>query len=114
MELVDMSNKDRLLWMRNHHAHFTGIVKDYTSFMEFINDWDEKLALWGIELSNHGIYLTLYIQLDFSEYESYHVIMGSNGHLAISSCVWFEEYCANTLMNIFTEEYMNEEDIVMG
>ena len=114
MELVDISNEERLLWMRKRHAHFTGIVKDYSSFEEYINDWDEKLALWGIELSNRGAYLTLYMQLDFTEYESYHVIMGGNGHLAISSCVYFEDYCANTLMDIFTEEYVDEEDIVKG
>lgn len=111
MDLTDMTSEERLLWMRKRHAHFTGIVKDYTSFSEFIEDWDEKLALWGIELRNQGEYLTLYMQLDFSEYESYHVIMGNNGHLAVSSCVWFEEYCANTLMNIFTEEYVDEDNM---
>lgn len=41
----------------------------------------------GIGLTDCGKYLKLYIQLDFSEYEEYYVIMGDNEHLTVSEIV---------------------------
>lgn len=111
MDLVCMSDKELFEWRRKRHAHFTSIVKDYTSFDDFVKDWDEKMALWGIEVTKEENYVSLRMQFDFSDYECYHVIMGPDGHLAMSGVIWCEELCANMLVNIFTENYVDEEDI---
>ena len=111
MDLICMSEKELFELRRKRHAHFTGIVKDYTSFDDFVKDWDEKMALWGIELTKWENYISLRMQFDFSEYECYHVIMGPDNHLAMSAVIWCEESCANTLVDVFTGDYMDTEDI---
>lgn len=112
MDLVDMTHNERIAMMRKRYAHFCELVKKYTSFEDFIQDMDEKLALWGIGLDESDDWLTLYIALDYSEYEEYHVIMGDDGHLTMSKGVyWQDDYCCNSLINIFTDDYIDEEDI---
>ncbi len=100
--------------MRKRHAHFTEIVKDYTSFDDFLHDWREKMELWGVEVNEGEDIISLYIQLDFTDYEEYYVIMGNDGHLAISSVAECKELCASTLVNIFDGSYPDEEDIIKG
>lgn len=100
--------------MRKRHAHFTEIVKDYTSFDDFLRDWCEKMELWGVEVNESKDIISLYIKLDFTDYEEYYVIMGKDGHLAISSVAGCKELCANTLVNIFDGSYPDEDDIIKG
>lgn len=111
MDLVNMTEQERFMWMRKRHTHFTAIVKGYTSFENLIRDWEEKMALWGVEMTNCGEYIRLHIQLDITEYEDYHVVMGAYGHLTISPAVWWEENYANTLSDIFTGHHLEAEDI---
>lgn len=105
---------EQLAMMRRRHDMFTGIVENYTSFADFLRDWRELLTLLGLEIKECDQYVSLYMQLDFTDYEQYHVIMGRDGHLAISSSAWCEMYCANILINIFTGAGVDGEDIVKG
>lgn len=41
-------------------------------------------------------------------YEEYHVVMGKDGHLALSTGVEFEEICANMVGDVITSEYLDD------
>lgn len=106
--------EDSLVKMRKRHAGFTELVKEYRSFDDFMRDWYEKMTLFGAEVCKCSDCISIYIQLDFTDYEQYYVIMGKDGHLAMSPVVGWEDKCANTLTNIFTGEDVEDEDIVKG
>ena len=108
MDYEELDKKQLLEWRRKRHSYFTDIVKDYTSFEEFIRDWDDKLFLTGIQLTQGDGFLRLYIQFNYYAYEEYHVIIGENGHLKLSNGVGFEEICANMIKGISTDEYLDE------
>ena len=91
--------------MRQRHAGFMEIVKNYTSFDDFLNDWKDLMTLFGTEVTAGSKYVGLYIQIDYTDYEDYTVIMGKDGHLTMSPEVgWQNECCANEHTNIFTGE----------
>lgn len=101
MDLIDMTPDERHALMRKRHAYFNGLVKNYTSFEDFIKDMDEQLAIWGIELWNDRDSLGLYISLGYSEYEEYTIIKGADGHLAVSDDVgWQDDSCANSVVKL--------------
>ena len=113
MDLVDMSFEDRYSMMRKRHLYLNEIAKLYTSLDDFAKGKDEWFAIVGVELTHCGEYISLFIPLGFNEYETYHVIPGRDGHLTISEVIWWEHpYCFNDVMNIFTEESVEEEDIL--
>ena len=94
------------------HAGFMEIVKDYTSFKDFLNDWEDLMTLFGTEVTAGSEWVDLYIQIDYTDYEDYTVIMGKDGHLTMSPEVWWQnEFCSNEHTNIFTGEEVDEEDI---
>lgn len=104
MDLTAMSNKDRFEWMRKRHAFLNDIVKPYTSLSELVKDKDEWFALRGIDLTKNDDdgYASIYIWLDYGEYDAYFVIPGKDGHLTISEIVlWQDDCCANTYVNPF-------------
>ena len=105
--------KKRLELMRKRQAYFSGIADDYESLEEFTNTQKEWFELLGIELYQESpSYLSLRIQLDYTDYETYHIIYGDNGHLTISDIIWWQDlYCANSLLNIQTGEHADEENI---
>lgn len=103
--------EDNLANLRKRHAGFTEIVKEYTSFDDFMRDWHEKMPLFGTEVERGSDCISLRIQIDYTDYEQYHVIMGRDGHLAMSSAVWWNDMFANTLTNIFTGEKVDIDDI---
>jgi len=53
-------------------------------------------------------YVRLYIQFNYYGYEEFHVVMGQDGHLALSSGVGFEELCANMVGDVLTGEYLDD------
>ena len=97
-------------WRRKRYDHFTEIVKHYTSLDDFISEWEEKMALWGVELTKHeeNNYVAIYMQLDFCSYNEFHVIMDNDGHLALSKGIGMEEICANMIMDIDFGEYLDD------
>ena len=105
--------KERLGRMRKRQAYFSAVAEEYESFDEFIRTQKDRLEIFGIELSqDNGSYLSLRIQLDFTDYETYHIIYGDNGHLTVSDIIWWQDlYCANSIMNIQTGVHADEEDI---
>ena len=103
---------DRLEMMRKRQAYFSAVAEEYTSFADFIKAQDMWLAIMGIELTDFGQYLKLHIQLDFSEYEEYYVIMTDNGHLSVSDIVmWNDDVCCSSYINVSTRESADEESI---
>ena len=84
MNLIEI---DRFEMIRKRQAYFLAVAEEYTSFADFIIAQDMWLAIMGIELTDCGNYLKLYIQLDFSEYEVYYVIMDNDGRLTIGDKV---------------------------
>ena len=112
MNFSKMTDKQVYEMRRKRHACFSAIAEEYDSFKEFIKANDEWFAIMGIELCEEEKYLSLHIQLDFSEYETYHVVHGRNGKLTVSHVIWCEDMCANMLFNVFTENYADKEDIL--
>jgi len=98
--------------MRQRHAGFMEIVKEYTSFSDFLHDWENLMTLFGTEVYAGSDGVDLRIQIDYTDYEEYHVIMGKDGHLTMSAAAWWQnECCANELTNIFTGDKVEIEDI---
>lgn len=104
MQPYGSTRKDALALMRKRHALFTEIVKDYTSFDDFMRDWDEKMALFGVEATQGKNGITLYLLLEYTEYEYYGISMSKDGHLEIDPVVTWNYLCSTTDTNIFTEE----------
>ena len=99
--------------MRERQAYFAAIAEKYASFEVFIQENGYWLDMAGIELIEGAHCLTLHIQLDCTDYEEYYIIYGKDGHLTISAIVSFQDdCCVNRLINIFTEEGVEEKDIL--
>lgn len=103
----------RLEMMRKRQAYFSAVAEEYESFDDFIKTQKDWFEIFGIELSqDNESYLSLRMQLDYTDYETYHVINGEDGHLTVSDIIWWQDlYCANSLLNIQTGESADEEDI---
>lgn len=80
---MNISEINSLDMMRKRQAYFSAIAEEYTSFADFIRAQDMWLAIMGIQLTNHGEYLKIYVQLSPSEYEEYYVITGDDGRLTV-------------------------------
>jgi len=112
MDLTEMPFEKRLEMMRRRQAYFSAVAEEYTSFEDFIGAQDMWLVIMGIELTDCGEYLKLYIQLGFTEYEAYYVIKDSAGKLTVSDIIqWQDDYCCNSWLNITTGKSADEEDI---
>lgn len=103
---------DRLEMMRKRQAYFSAIAEEYISFGDFIKAQDMWLAIMGIELTDCGRYVKLYIQLDFAEYEEYYVIMTDDGHLSVSDIImWNNDVGCTSYIDINTGKSSDEESI---
>ncbi len=113
MNLIDMTNKERYAMMRKRHTFLSETVKGYTSLEEYARDRDEWFAIRGINLELRGNCVSLCNYLLYNEYEEYFVVPTSDGHLAISHVIWWQnDVCANEIFNILEEEIANEDDIL--
>ena len=107
-----MTKAERIEMMRKRQAYFSAIAEEYVSFADFIKAQDMWLALMGVELTEYSKYITLYIQLDFTQYEQYFIIKSDEGTLTVSDIImWQDDYCCNSWMNISTGKDADEEDI---
>lgn len=68
MDLTDMTFEERYAMMRKRHAFLHEIATQYSSLEAFANERDEWFAVRGIELTLCEKYISLYIQLDYTEY----------------------------------------------
>lgn len=103
----------RLKMMRERQAYFSAVAEEYDTFEEFIKLQKMWLDIIGIELyQENPLYLSLRIQLNYTDYETYHIIKGDDGKLTVSDVIWRQDlYCANSVMNISTGKSADEEDI---
>lgn len=103
----------RLKMMRERQAYFSAVAEEYDTFEEFIKLQKMWLDIIGIELyQENPLYLFLRIQLNYTDYETYHIIKGDDGKLTVSDVIWWQDlYCANSVMNISTGKSADEEDI---
>lgn len=107
-----MPFEKRLEMMQKRRALLSEMVKGYTDFDKFVCDYDERLAVMGIELQQYYDHLYLYISLGFNEYEGYHIVRNKNGQLVVSPIIlWQDDYCANDYLNIFTGDSVEKEEI---
>lgn len=113
MDLTDMPREERYAMMRKRHAFLCAMVKSYTSLEEFAKEKDEWFAMLGVELTLGANAASLYMQLDYEEYETYYIIPGKDGQLTVSEVIsWQDPYCYNDDINIFTEESVEEDEIL--
>lgn len=114
MDLTDIRLEERYEMMRKRHSFFRKIVKFYSSFDQLIRDRGEWFATLGIKLTHEEKYVSIYMQLDYTDYEIYHIIPDHKGMLTVSNIIlWQHPYCYNELLNIFTTlEEVEEEDIL--
>ena len=113
MDLIYMTNKERFALMRKRHKFLHDMAKTYTSLEQFAKDKDEWFALVGDELTLHKNLISINMWLDYGEYETYYIIPDSKGNLAVSELVsWQDDCCANSTINIFTLEGVNDEGIL--
>ena len=112
MEIVCITAEEATELQKKRIAFFSELASKSGSLENFAYDNDEKMAIVGIELKNEGKYVSLYMQLDFSEYEQYHIIETPTGTLTCSNVIRLQEYCANMVKNVLTGEYVDEEDII--
>lgn len=59
MNLVDLTQEERLEMQRKHYTYFKSIANKYNSLVDFIEDNDEKFAILGIELIDEKNYISL-------------------------------------------------------
>ena len=110
MNLEVMTSEKRLEMQRKRYAYFKEIAEKYNSFQSFIKDNDEKFAIVGIELEGDEESASLYIQLNYTDYELYYIIQKPSGQLTCSPVIWYQdEYCCNSLRNVVTGEYVEED-----
>ncbi len=110
MDLVYMTEAERFSMMRKRHAFFTKILEGYNDLHRFFLENDERFAIMGMELTESDNHLQIYIQLDFTEYEYYYIDKSEKGELIVRNYVTFDEYCAHTDIDIFTETYPDDEE----
>ena len=111
MDLIDMNREQRLELQLKRKALFTKIASKYNSLEDFTRDYDEKLAILGIELTYHNDHVSLRMELGWGEYDQYYILTSPSGRLTCSPIIGLQdEYCANLLRNIVTGEYVDDED----
>ena len=111
MDSEILMSEQRLEMQRKRVAYFKEIAEKYNSIQEFINDNEEKFAILGIELSGGNKSASLYIQLDYIDYEQYHIIQKPSGQLTCSHIIWFKDIlCENSLWNPISGKYVYDED----
>lgn len=101
MDLVYMTDDERIEMMRKRHAFFSKMVEGYTDLHMFFKDNDERFAIMGMELSEFDTHLQIYIQLDFTEYECYYIDKENRGKLVVRNTVSWDDCCAREEIDIF-------------
>ena len=115
MDLIEMTREQRLRLQFKRRSLFTKIASQYNSLEEFARDYDEKLAILGIELTSHNDYVTLRMEFGLGDYDQYYVIKSPSGSLTCSPIIGLQdEYCANFLRNIDTGEYVDDEEDIFN
>lgn len=106
--------QDSIAKMHKRHAFLSDIVKNYTNLEDFAHDKSEFFEMMGVEFGSGEKRISLYFQLDYNEYEQYFVVPTNDGRLAVSHVIWWQnEICANEILNIFTGETYDDDDVIL-
>ena len=112
-EVIMQNLKERYTLMAKRHAFLKAMVSPFNSTDEFVKNRGEWCAIVGINLAQCVNYLEITINLEDGDYETYFAIPSMSGHLIMSEIVrWQDDYCANTLLNITTQEVAAEGEIL--
>lgn len=99
--------------MHKRHAFLSDIVKEYTNLEDFAREKSDFFEMMGVEVGSGKKCVSLYFQLDYNEYEQYFVIPTGDDKLTVSYVIWWQnEVCANEILNIFTGETYDEDDVI--
>ena len=119
MDFSDFTIEDRYEMMKKRQAYFAELASKSDSFKDFFERNDEWLAIVGVELfpgndETPNDYIALRIQLDYTDYETYHIIKTPDGRLTASQVIWWQDnFCCNSLRNVITgNDNSEEEDII--
>lgn len=99
--------------MQKRYSLLSDIVKDYTNIEDFAREKVEFFEMMGVELDKSEKCVSLYFPLDYNEYEQFFVVPTRNERLAVSHIIyWQNEICANEILNIFTGETYDDDDVI--
>ena len=100
--------------MHKRHVFLSDLVKEYTNLEDFARDKSEFFEMMGVEFGSGEKCISLYFQLDYNDYEQYFVVPTNDGRLAVSHVIWWQnEVCANEILNIFTGETYDDDDVIL-
>lgn len=112
-ETIARSFDERCTMMRKRHAFLNAMVNPFNSFAEFFSEKSEWCAILGINLVEQKDYLKITINFENGDYETYFAMLSNDGYLTISEIVgWQDEYCANSFLNISTQNVADEAEIL--
>ena len=85
---IDEEMEKRLKMIRERQAYFSAVAEECETFDDFIKAQKMWLDIMGIELyQENPLYLSLRIQLDYTDYETYHIVKGNDGKLTVSDII---------------------------
>lgn len=113
LETFQNMRKESIAKMHKRHSFLSDIVDKYTNLEDFARDKSEFFKMMGVDVGSGEKYVSLYFQLDYNEYEQYFVVPTKDGRLAVSHVIWWQnEVCANEILNIFTGETYDDDDVI--
>ena len=112
-ETFQNMRKESITKMHKRHSFLSDIVDKYTNLEDFARDKSEFFEMMGVDVGSGEKYVSLYFQLDYNEYEQYFVVPTGDDKLAVSHVIWWQnEVCANEILNIFTGETYDDDDVI--
>lgn len=112
-QIIAKGLDERYVMMRKRHAFFKEIVRPFNSFESFAEVKGDWFAILGIDIRRFEKYIELIINLDDGYNETYFIVIARDGNLTVSDIIrWHDDYCANSLLNIFTLKGADEDEIL--
>lgn len=93
--------------MLRRYALFTSLIGNITTLDGFYQTHGEIFMLYGIQVNfmrdeqTGQKSISLYIQLDYTDYEEYYIIQEDEKLSVAPYIMWQNEVCANECLNIF-------------
>ncbi len=106
-------NEDRHTMMLKRHAFIAESLYGFTTLEEYAKQKKEWYAIFGVKLELRKDCVSLHFELGNREYEEYYVGVSAECRLDVSNIIfWQNEVCANELLNIFTGQTYDNEDMI--
>lgn len=108
-------NEERHTMMLKRHAFISEILSCFKTLEEYANQKKEWFAILGVRLELRKDCVSLHFELGNGEYEEYYAVVSDEGRLDVSNIIfWQNEVCANELLNIFTGQTYDNEDMILS